>query len=140
MYDKRLIGTWRSNKRRTVQEIRARRDIRAGKGRTNLEKLFGRMTVRYTRSRYYIHLNGVSWSETFRVVAKNSESVVVVGGKSSITGEDYISHIHFEELAGHPEQPMSYWLVCEGFREYFRRVLPRRAKTRKTSRRVPRRA
>ena len=46
MFDKRLIGTWRSDKRRTAAEIRARRDIPVAVVLAAIGTLFG--TVRTT--------------------------------------------------------------------------------------------
>src|SRR5262245_15157509 len=58
MQDARLLGTWRSDKRRTRLEILARRDIRGGKGRTRLIDIFGKLTLRYTRTRCYSTFEG----------------------------------------------------------------------------------
>ena len=87
MYDKRLTGTWRSDKRRTH-------------GSTDVRPL--------------------------RVVAKDADSVVVIG-TDALTGEDLIYHLHFEGPPTPPGQPSYYWVSLGGFREYFRRVRQVRA-------------
>ena len=114
LFDKRLIGTWRSDKRRTAAEIQARRDLPVGRRRTMLMSLFGRLTIRYTRSRYYVTLNGFTEALPLRVVAQNADGVVVVSG-------DEISHVRFERRPN-GQTPRYYWISLGQFREYFRKV------------------
>jgi hypothetical protein len=128
MYDRRLIGTWRSDKVRTLREIRARRDIPAGKRRAKLESLFGRLVLRYTRTKCYATLDGSTDVRPLRIVAKDSTSVVVVG-TSALAEEDLIYHIHFEGPVAGSSRPPYYWVSLGGFREYFRRVRARRPTT-----------
>jgi hypothetical protein len=45
--DSRLIGTWKSDAKRTAREIAARRDIQASK-KGKLRSLFGKLELRYT--------------------------------------------------------------------------------------------
>ncbi len=112
MFDSRLVGTWRSDLRRTTKDIEARRDIPAN-SRRSLVRLFGRLTLRYTRTRCYSTLDGSTDNLSYRVLAKNSDEVVVAG-LSSVTGELSIHHIHFEGRY--------YWISLGAFREYFRRL------------------
>ena len=51
-YDSRLLGTWRSDRRRTAEEIEARSDIPKTK-KAALSAMFGHLTVLYTRTRCY---------------------------------------------------------------------------------------
>ena len=71
MYDLRLRGVWRSDATRTGREIAARCDIPAG-NRKALRRLFGKLELRYTRTRCYATLNGHTEISTYRVVAKDS--------------------------------------------------------------------
>jgi len=128
MHDNRLIGTWRSDKRRTAQEIRARRDIPAGK-RAKLVSLFGKLTLRYTRSKCYATFDGSTDIRPLRLVAKDPGGVVVIG-TAPLTGQDLIYHIRFESPSGPSAKPPYYWISLGRFREYFRRVQRRRPTTR----------
>ena len=55
MKDSRLIGTWKSDGRKTAKEIAARRDIPASK-KVKLRHFFGKLELRYTESRCYSRL------------------------------------------------------------------------------------
>lgn len=108
MYDTRLLGRWRSNAPRTRREIAARRDI-SRKTAAKLGSLFGRLELRFTRSRCYITLDEYTEVSRYLVVAKDASSVVTVAN-----GE--ISHFHFERHG--------FWIgVGDGrIREFFRRI------------------
>ena len=110
MYDSRLIGTWKSDSRRTVQEILARRDIRGSKSK--LISVFGKLELRYTRTHCYTKLGEYRTANRYKVVAKDSDSVATFR-KDPIFGKQ-ISHIHFE--GDH------YWICLGKIREYFKRV------------------
>lgn len=120
MYDTRLIGTWRSDARRTGLEIKDRRDITTA-ARRKLLRLFGRLELRYTRTRCYSSLNGQVWVARYTVVAKDSSSVALLM-RSPITGGEIV-HVHFEK--GH------YWVVLGSgrTREFFKRVRLRKRKS-----------
>jgi hypothetical protein len=66
MHDPRLMGTWRSDKLRTRREIFSRRDIPAGKRRDALVNIFGRLTLRYTKTRSYSTFRGTTYTSTAR--------------------------------------------------------------------------
>jgi hypothetical protein len=74
--------------------------------------LFGKVELKFTKSRCYSTLNGHTASTPYVVVAKDETSVATVSSGT-------ISHIHFEGTT-------SLWLsVGSGrFREFFRRVGP----------------
>jgi hypothetical protein len=113
MYDPRLIGTWRSDARKTAREIAARRDISAWK-KSKLRRLFGKLELRYTRTRCHARLGDFITVTRYIVVAKDSSSVAIVS--FSPTSGKQIFHIHFER-----EQ---YW-ICLGsgrIREFFKRI------------------
>jgi hypothetical protein len=122
MYDTRLLGFWRSDGARTRKELAARRDI-PPQARLFLGKLFGKLELRFTRTRCYTRLKGHTGSASYTVLAKDSSSVATMS-------EDVISHFHFE--GSH------FWIhVGKGtFREFFKRVTPPK-KTRSASRARP---
>jgi hypothetical protein len=108
MNDTRLLGRWRSDATRTRKELAARRDIPAGAKR-RLARLFGKLELRFTRSRCHSTLNGHTETAQYVVLAKDATSVATLSGGT-------ISHIHFETGR--------FWIHVGGgkFREYFRRV------------------
>jgi hypothetical protein len=112
MYDLRLQGTWRSDARRTAREINARRDIAASK-KPRLRRLFGKLILRYTKSRCYATLDGETEASPYVVVAKDRSSAALVMAHP-VTGEQVITHIHFEGRC--------YWISLGPIREYFRRT------------------
>jgi len=114
MYDPRLIGTWRSDARKTSREIAARRDVPASK-KSKLRRLFGKLELRYTRTRCYARLGTFVTVNRYTIVAKDSFSVALVS-INPIAGRQ-ISHIHFEGDC--------YYWICLGsgrMREFFKRI------------------
>jgi len=111
MYDSRLIGTWKSDARRTAREIEARHDIR-GPNKTKLLSLFGKLVLRYTRTHCYSDYDGHRTAARYKVVAKDACSVVTIS-ESPIAGKR-IFYIRFE--GDH------YWICLGRFREYFKRI------------------
>src|SRR5258706_9411560 len=90
MYDPRLIGTWRSDARKTFREIAARRDIPASK-KSKLRRLFGKLELRYTRTHCHARLGSFVSVTRYTVVAKDSFSVAIVS-HSPIAGKTDFSH------------------------------------------------
>src|SRR5687767_14714140 len=66
--DRRLLGTWRSDGRRTGAEIAARRDIK-NSNKKRLRSLFGKLVLRYTKTRCYATLNGETRISRYMVAA-----------------------------------------------------------------------
>jgi hypothetical protein len=112
-YDGRLIGAWRSDRRRTFRHFKPKpgcppRSLR------KLKSIFGKLVIRWSRGRYYTELDGYHDSGAYAVVAQD-ESSIVVRFWDSLTEADRIGHIHFE--GDH------YWTaVSGGLIEWFRRV------------------
>jgi hypothetical protein len=109
--DRRLLGTWRSDGRRTGAEIAARRDIKSA-NKKRLRSLFGKLILRYTKTRCYATLNGQTQISPYVVAAKDGDSVAVVFADPEVGA--VISHIHFEGR--------SFWISLGPIREYFRRI------------------
>jgi len=57
MYDPRLVGRWKSDARKTMAEVSARRDI-SRKSKATLREMFGKLELRMTRSRVYTLFEG----------------------------------------------------------------------------------
>ena len=113
MYDLRLIGTWRSDARRTLREIGRRRDIPASK-KSKLRRFFGKLELRYTRTHCHARLGDAVTVTRYTVVAKDSSSAAVVS-LDPLAGRQ-ISHIHF--------QGNWYWVSLGSgqMREFFKRI------------------
>jgi hypothetical protein len=113
MYEPRLIGTWRSDARKTSREIAVRRDIPASK-KSKLRRLFGKLELRYTRTHCHARLGNFVSVTRYTVVAKDSFSVAIFSD-SPIAGKQ-IFHIHFERNC--------YWISLGSgrMREFFKRV------------------
>jgi hypothetical protein len=118
MMDRRLLGTWVSDRRRTLQELQKRQRL-SRKSKRALESVFGKLRLRVTRTRCYSTYEGVTDALPYRVVAKNSDGALVVGRSLPdwLTTEDQIQHVRFVNAD-------LYWVCLGGIHEYFRRVKP----------------
>lgn len=123
MRDQRLLGTWRSDRRRTARDINARSDIPKNK-RAQLIAIFGHLSLRYTSTRCYSSFRGHTESCAYKVVAKNADGVLVVRPGDSLTGDDSLQHVRFEGR--------HYWVSLGAFREYFRRIVARPSQLQRT--------
>lgn len=113
-YDERLIGTWRSDRRRTLSEwVDARRPT--PKLRKVTADIFGHLTLRFTKSRLYSDFKGYRDVQEYTVVASDSDSVAIVHW-DSLLEERRIMHIHFEGR--------HYWVILGRGRnrEFFRKL------------------
>ena len=115
MTDTRLLGTWQSDLRKTSQDARDRCGIPAAK-RKKFKLLFGRLRVRFTRTRIYSECEGRKSVTPYRVAAKDAHSVAILAPGLLDPDEQEIYHIHFEGRY--------YWirLALANFPEYFRRI------------------
>ena len=122
MKDSRLIGTWKSDGRKTAKEIAARRDIPASK-KVKLRHFFGKLELRYTESRCYARLGDYVSVNRYTVAAKDAWSAALVVF-NPIAGKQIV-HIHFEGDR--------YWITFGSgrIRECFRRVSQNRRQLRK---------
>jgi hypothetical protein len=114
LIDRRLLGTWRSDRRRTITDWHWQKRVTA-KQKHRLAKFFGRLKVRYTRNRIYTEFEDYRDVKDYRVIGQDSESVAIVYWES-LREEEVITQIHFE---GH-----HYWINIwgNGNREWFRRI------------------
>jgi hypothetical protein len=116
MIERRLLGTWVSDGRRTIGDLEKRRKLSA-KGRKAMNAIFGKLRLRYTRSRCYSTLDGNTDALPYRVLATNSEGAVLIGRSLPewLTAEEQIQHVRFVS-------DNLYWVCLGGIHEYFRRV------------------
>ena len=106
MHDSRLIGTWRSDARKTSAEIATRRDMRLGKNK-KLVSLFGKLELRYTRSLCYSRFGKHESVGIYRVVAKDESSVAVVSFHPT-RGSRFGTSILKENTTGFTLAPAAY--------------------------------
>ncbi len=112
-YDRRLLGTWRSDRRRTFRHFKPKRGCTPQSLR-QLKALFGKLVIRWGRGKYHTELDGYRESTTYEMVASDSVSVVI-RYRDGLGGEDQLRQIHFDGDY--------YWLALGGgLCEYFRRV------------------
>jgi len=110
--DKRLIGRWRSDRRKTVVEwVYARRATE--KRRKRLADIFGHLILQFTRKEIYSEFKGSRGIQDYKILASDSDSVAITHW-DSLLKERRIQHIHFE--GNH------YWIALGRNREFFRRV------------------
>ena len=114
--DRRLLGTWKSDRRRTFQNFKPRRAC-SPQALRRLKAMFGKLVIRYGPKRYYTDFNGRRDWGAYKVVATDSQSVVI-RYHDTLSGEDRLTHIHFDGDF--------YWIavaIVNGtLREFFRRV------------------
>jgi hypothetical protein len=97
MFDSRLIGTWRSDARKTSSDIASRLDLTSEKNRKKYEKLssmFGKLELRYTRTHCHSRFGSHIAVAAYTVVAKDDYSVALLSTDPLIGKE--ILHLHFE--------------------------------------------
>ena len=117
MFDSRLLGTWRSDARKTTLDIATRRDLKSAKDKRKYKKLlslFGKLELRYTRTHCHSRLGAHESVYPYTVVAKDEYSVALLSSQSLVGKQ--ISHIHFEGEY--------YWIYLGsgGLREFFKHV------------------
>jgi hypothetical protein len=73
---KLLHGTWKSDKRLTLENCHRYHRLSGAKKR-RFGSLFGRLSLRYTASRLHHSLRGTEWTARYDVVASDSDSIVL---------------------------------------------------------------
>lgn len=128
---KLLIGTWRSDRRLTLQNCHRYHQL-TGARKREFGSLFGRLLLRYSSGRLYVSLGPQNWTARYDVVAEDAESLVLrihsddlwkradplVAGILKQLAEPRLQHLHFHTRDGHPY----YWIGCGAFCEWFKRV------------------
>ena len=111
--DMRLLGTWRSDRRRTLKEWVWKRGT-PPKRRKLIRDIFGHLTIRYTRQRMHSDFKGQKDSQPYKVIGSDSDSVAIMSYVGWME-ERRIYHIHFEG-------ERYYWITIGRQREWFKRV------------------
>jgi hypothetical protein len=105
-----LIGTWRSNRKKTLEgwlwPSKKRKKVQK-----TIRRIMGKLTFRYTKSKVYSSYEGDKNVEPYRVLWQNETSCFVVYG----TGKKEGQLITFET-------PNLYHIHCFRNIEYFSRV------------------
>jgi hypothetical protein len=106
-----LIGTWRSDKERTVAAWG-----KSPPGSPAFQKILlrdlGKLTLKYTAKRSWSSFDGDASSEPYRVVWQSSSSVFVVSGRKRSESGQLVSF----------ESPSVYWVHVGKFVEFFSKV------------------
>ena len=135
-FDKRLLGTWKSDKRRTFFEWNWKKNTPPNK-KAKLKSFFGKLKVTYTRTKVISALHHRKWEQARRyvVVAADETGVAIVKyGELEIKNrrrynvenlkmveelfppKPQIEHIHFDKRY--------YWISLGNGRnrEFFRKI------------------
>ena len=116
--DRRLLGTWQSDREATVAEWRFRKRLTPEKRRRFLDT-FGHLTITYTPTRICTIFHDQGDVGSYELLATDPESVAIRHGMLDLDGTHRIQHIHFEG-------PDRYWIALGPNREWFKRVRPRK--------------
>jgi hypothetical protein len=129
MREPRLLGTWKSDRRRTARDIEARADFKP-RHKPTLIGMFGHLVLRYTPTRCHSTFRGTTTAWRYTVVGRNADGVLVIGHGADLDGGDALQHIRFEGKD-------RYWISLGPFREFFRRIDgPSKTATRTRTRRT----
>jgi hypothetical protein len=110
--DRRLLGTWRSDKKLTVAEWAFPKTV-TSKARRAILALFGKFTMRYTATRIYGEFERHRTITPYRVLASDADSVAILRFIEDRKTE--IQHVHFVDNNRH-------WVSVGRNREFFRRI------------------
>lgn len=101
MIDHRLLGSWKSDDRRTMRDFRKLKGMPERALTALRKKIFGKLIHRWTRTEFCTAFDGdEDWTEvTYRVLAKDDDSVALW---ISADPESFL----FEEKGPHPPHPL----------------------------------
>ena len=112
MIDNRLLGTWKSDRKKTFAEYVPRRRVSAVWLR-KFKSIFGKLVIRYTPRKFICDYDGNQETVSYQVLGKDSDSVVI-RFYSDLWNEWRVDQLHFD---GH-----HYWVWTYGLREFFKKV------------------
>jgi hypothetical protein len=131
--DHRLIGSWKSDAKRTIDEWRWGKRIPKER-RNAFLKIFGKLEITYGRRWIHIRLNTWQTSQRYRLLASDETGVAIMtygqlkiqkqrqyspdelGGIRELASKPAIQHIHFDNAG--------YWISFGFNREFFKRLKP----------------
>lgn len=108
--DRRLLGTWRSDKERTLALWKHQKKL-APETRERFDNIFGKFTLRFTETHIFTEFEGTKDTVPYSVVASDSSSVLIVWHEEK---ERSLQHIHFEGE--------SYYVLSGYNVEFYKRV------------------
>lgn len=108
--ESRLIGTWRSDKEKTLTLWKYKKEI-SPEARERFEKIFGKFTLRFTATHIFTEFDEINDIVPYSVIAKDKTSVVIAWHEKEETS---LQHIHFEEN--------SYYVLSGYNIEFYSRV------------------
>jgi len=113
----RLIGTWVSDKDRTLEYL-------ADTQKEALGELFGKLKVTYTDKTYTTELDDEREIVPYTVIGQDLHSVVIRDDSEPNPDKDIFELSTFTKIQF--DGPDSYWIITAigGLTEYFRRVTP----------------
>jgi hypothetical protein len=112
-FDSRLVGVWKSGRRRTFRNYKPNPGLSPIKFR-RFQSIFGKLIIKWGRGSYVTDFNGDRVREPYAVIASDDQSVVVQT-LDKLSGKLRLQYIRFE---GH-----YYWTTTgSGLCEYFQRI------------------
>jgi len=110
-----LLGTWRSDRKRTVSQWVYPKRL-AERRRKEFEAIFGKMQVRYTKTRHVSKFKGRTWISPYRILWSREgpvfpQIIIVFKTKEGETAQ----HIFFDS-------PNSFYIQGGKCAEFFKRV------------------
>jgi hypothetical protein len=123
MIDRRLLGSWKSDKRRTLRELRKFKGFPEKTIQLLGKKIYGRLIHRWERTTLKTSMGGAFSSQKYSVLAKDEGSValwIAADPESWLEEKDHILHLRFDG-------PDWYWIPVLCFRhglsrEWFKRL------------------
>ena len=112
--DPRLIGVWKSDRRATLDEWRYTKRLSQQRLRKFMS-IFGKLHLVYTAKRIRGTFDEYKFTQRYRVLGSDSDSVAICFEDRQLTKEWRIQHIHF-----HGQN--RFWVAVGGNREWFKRV------------------
>lgn len=115
-FDRRLLGTWKSDRRKTFLHYKPPANVTEEKVR-KFKSLFGKLIIRWGKSKCSTDLNGYKESHPYEVVAADMTSVVI-RYEHFLLGPGCLMQIHFDIEGDY------YWIALDGGNlcEWFRKV------------------
>ncbi len=119
LHEPRLIGTWISDKQRTLEQFP---EHLTEAQKEKLSSLFGKLRVTYTPTTYTTELDGRTETFPYTVLGVDKHSVVIRDDSTPNPDLDLLERSTFYKI--HFDGPDSYWVTTQsgGLVEYFRRV------------------
>jgi hypothetical protein len=115
-YDRRLLGTWQSDRGRTLKNWKSSAKSVAKRKRAQrvFHSIFGKLVIRWTRRRWHSEYDGERESRAYEIVASDFQSVVIhsvaPGSKGQLTYIRFIADGYYCVI------------TVAGILEYFKRI------------------